>query len=69
MDYETKMKEHEIIGERRGKERVAISCIKILIKAIRDFGGTEEEVYQYLVDDYGKEFSPEKLKELMKETK
>lgn len=65
MDYETKMKEREVVGEKRGRQQEAISGIKKTIKILKSIGESKEEIYQQLISNYGDDISSKELKNLI----
>ncbi len=65
IDYETRMLEKEQEAEEKGMQKgiqkgftnATISDIKKLITALRDFGGSNEQILNRLKQDYGDQFS------------
>lgn len=48
-------------GKKEGKEKERITGIKKLIGALKDFGGTDQQILERLEQDYGDSFSKEQL--------
>lgn len=54
-------------GKKEGKEKERITGIKKLIGALKDFGGTDQQILERLEQDYGDSFSKEQLEEFLRE--
>ncbi len=63
MDYETRLLEEK----QGGKEEATISGLKKLISALRDFGGTNQQILHRLEADYGDQFTKKELENFMKQ--
>ena len=63
MDYETRLLEEK----QEGKEEATISGLKKLISALRDFGGTNQQILHRLEADYGDQFIKKELENFMKQ--
>ena len=55
-------------GKKEGKEKERITGIKKLIGALKDFGGTDQQILERLEQDYGDSFSKEQLEKFLKES-
>ncbi|WP_241009981.1 hypothetical protein [Lactobacillus helveticus] len=62
MDYETRLLEEK----QEGKEEATIAGLKKLIAALRDFGGTNQQILHRLEIDYGDQFTKKELENFMK---
>ena len=75
IDYETRMLEKEQEAEEKGyatryaKGHRQRYCFrhKKLIAALKDFGGSDEQILNRLEKDYGDQFSVDELKDFMKQ--
>ncbi|NRO51134.1 hypothetical protein IMAU70168_01489 [Lactobacillus helveticus] len=63
MDYETRLLEEK----QEGKEEATIAGLKKLISALRDFGGTNQQILHRLEIDYGDQFTKKELENFMKQ--
>ncbi|MBW7986266.1 hypothetical protein [Lactobacillus helveticus] len=63
MDYETRLLEEK----QEGKEEATIAGLKKLIAALRDFGGTNQQILHRLEIDYGDQFTKKELENFMKQ--
>lgn len=63
IDYETRLLEEK----QEGKEEATIAGLKKLIAALRDFGGTNQQILHRLEIDYGDQFPKKKLENFMKQ--
>lgn len=63
MDYETRLLEEK----QEGKEEATITGLKKLIAALRDFGGTNQQILHRLEIDYGDQFTKKELENFMKQ--
>lgn len=63
MDYETRLLEEK----QEGKEEATIPGPNKLIAALRDFGGTNQQILHRLEIDYGDQFPKKELENFMKQ--
>ncbi len=62
MDYQMKLDDMRYIGEKEEK----INSIKKMIYRYRQFNITDDKILNFLIQDYGNDFSQEELKQFLK---
>lgn len=62
MDYQMKLDDMRYIGEKEEK----INSIKKMIYRYRQFNITDDKILDFLMQDYGNDFSQEELKQFLK---
>jgi flagellar biosynthesis/type III secretory pathway protein FliH len=54
------------VGIKLGKATGVKETLKKAIQGYRKFGATDEQIFQQLLTNYGEQFSPEQIKEMIK---